>query len=88
VAISLELYVEPNAIVVPTTAVVLGQQGPYAFVVKPDRTTEVRNVKVERNAGDLVVIADGLHEGEQVVTEGQLRLTAGAKVQIKSTRGT
>jgi multidrug efflux system membrane fusion protein len=87
VAASLELYVEPNALVVPTAAVITGQQGPYVFVVKPDRTTEVRNVKVARNAGDQVVIADGLREGDQVVTEGQLRLTAGAKVQIKQPPG-
>jgi len=83
VAVSLELYIEPNALVVPTAAVITGQQGPYVFVVKPDRTTEVRNVKVARNAGDQIVIAEGLSEGDQVVTEGQLRLTAGAKVQIK-----
>jgi membrane fusion protein, multidrug efflux system len=80
---SLELYVEPDALVVPSSAVVSGQQGSYVFVVKPDRTTEIRDVRVSRPAGDLTVLAGGVEPGEQVVTEGQLRLTAGAKVQIK-----
>ena len=80
---SLQLYIEPDALVVPSSAVVSGQQGSYVFVVKPDRTTEIRDVRVSRPAGDLTVLAGGVEPGEQVVTEGQLRLTAGAKVQIK-----
>jgi multidrug efflux system membrane fusion protein len=84
---ALELYVEPDALVVPSTAVVTGQQGSYVFVVKPDRTTEVRDVRVARPAGDVTVLAGGLEPGEQVVTEGQLRLTAGAKVLIKPPAG-
>jgi multidrug efflux system membrane fusion protein len=84
---SLQLYVEPNALVVPSAAVVTGQQGSYVFVVKPDRTTEIRDIRVARPAGDLTVLAGGLEPGEQVVTEGQLRLTAGAKVSIKPTGG-
>jgi membrane fusion protein, multidrug efflux system len=83
IKVSLELYVEPDALVVPSSAVVSGQQGSYVFVVKPDRTTEIRDVRVSRPAGDLTVLAGGVEPGEQVVTEGQLRLTAGAKVQIK-----
>lgn len=83
VHVSLELYVQPDALVVPSTAVVAGQQGSYVFVVKPDRTTEIRDVRVARAAGDVTVLEGGLEPGEQVVTEGQLRLTAGAKVMIK-----
>jgi multidrug efflux system membrane fusion protein len=81
---SLELYVEPDALVVPSSAVISGQQGSFVFVVKPDRTTEIRDVRISRPAGDLTVLAGGVEPGEQVVTEGQLRLTAGAKVEIKS----
>ncbi|HTC25038.1 MAG TPA: efflux RND transporter periplasmic adaptor subunit [Gemmatimonadales bacterium] len=83
VHVALELYVQPDALVVPSTAVVAGQQGSYVFVVKPDRTTEVRDVRVARPAGDVTVLEGGIEPGEQVVTEGQLRLTAGAKVMIK-----
>ena len=84
---ALELYVEPEALVVPSTAVVTGQQGSYVFVVKPDRTTEIRDVRIARPAGDFTVLAGGVEPGEQVVTEGQLRLTAGAKVLIKPPAG-
>jgi multidrug efflux system membrane fusion protein len=87
VSASLQLYVDPDALVVPISAVVTGQQGPYVFVVKPDQTTEVRNVKVARNTNDVAILTDGVKEGDQVVTEGQLRLTAGAKVQIKPPAG-
>ena len=83
VKVALELYVQPDALVVPSTAVVAGQQGSYVFVVKPDRTTEIRDVRVARPAGDVTVLEGGIEPGEQVVTEGQLRLTAGAKVMIK-----
>jgi len=87
VTASLELYVDSAAVVVPSAAVIPGQQGPYVFVVRADRTTEPRDVKVARTAGEVTVVAEGLRPGEQVVTEGQLRLTAGAKVQIKSSAG-
>lgn len=87
VSVSLQLYVEPDALVVPTAAVLNGQQGAYVYVVKPDQTTEVRDVRVARPAGDVTVLAGGVEPGERVVTEGQLRLTAGAKVQIKPPTG-
>lgn len=73
-----------NAIVVPARAVQTGQQGQYVYVVKPDQTVEVRPVTVGVAVGDEVVIAEGLAPGLQVVTDGQLRLTPGAKVTIKS----
>lgn len=83
VVVSLQLEVDDAALVVPSTAVVEGQQGAYVFVVKSDQTTEVRNVRVARAAGDVTVLDGGVEPGERVVTEGQLRLTAGAKVEVK-----
>jgi multidrug efflux system membrane fusion protein len=61
-----------------------GPNGQYVFVVKPDMTTEVRKVTVQRIEGDSAIIATGLEKGERVVTQGQLRLGAGAKVVVKS----
>jgi multidrug efflux system membrane fusion protein len=61
-----------------------GAQGPYVFVVKPDSTVENRRVVVARTQGSDTVIASGLQPGEQVVTDGQPRLTSGAKVEIRS----
>jgi len=78
----LTLATEANAIVAPTGAVQNGQQGTYAFVVKSDATVESRPVTVARNAADGVVIAKGLAAGETVVTDGQLRLSPGAKIEV------
>jgi multidrug efflux system membrane fusion protein len=74
---------DPTAVVVPTTAVQVGQQGQYAYVVKPDKTVEYRAVTVERTAGLETVIKSGLKPAETVVTDGHLRLVAGTRVSIK-----
>jgi membrane fusion protein, multidrug efflux system len=87
VATKLELFVEQNALVVPTPAVVTGQQGTYVYVVTDSGTAQQRPVRVERTAGDLTVIASGLRDGEQVVTDGQARLTPNAKVVLNTPQG-
>jgi multidrug efflux system membrane fusion protein len=79
---NLKLYDQTDALVVPTQAVQTGPNGQFVFVVKPDMTTEVRSVEVERSDGADAIIAKGLHKGEQVVITGQLRLAPGAKVTI------
>ena len=84
VNVALTLTEEPNAIAVPTQAIQTGQQGSYVFVVKPDLTAELRPVKVERNIDNQAVIESGLSAGEKVVTDGQIRLVPGAKVEIKN----
>ena len=80
VNIVLTLHDEPAAVVTPSAAVQSGPNGQYVFVVKPDQTVELRNIKVARADGDETVVASGLAAGEQVVTVGQLRLTPGTKV--------
>ena len=80
VTVSLKLYDQKGAIVVPAQAVQTGPDGQYVFVVRPDMTTEVRKVTVERAEGDNAIIAKGLQNGEQIVTRGQLRLAPGVKV--------
>ncbi|MGC2321200.1 MAG: efflux RND transporter periplasmic adaptor subunit, partial [Terriglobales bacterium] len=84
VNVALTLNQQSNAIVVPTQAIVTGQQGAFVFVVKPDLTAEARPVKVDRNIDNESVIASGLSAGEKVVTDGQIRLVTGAKVEIKN----
>ena len=78
----LTLAVDQNAIVAPAGAVQNGQQGSYAFVVKADDTVESRPVTVARTAPEGSVIEKGLSAGERVVTDGQLRLIPGARVEI------
>jgi multidrug efflux system membrane fusion protein len=81
VTVSLTLREEKDVVVVPSQALQTGPHGQFVFVVKPDQTVEVREVKVERTRGADAVIAAGLAPGEVVVTEGQLRLNAGVKVR-------
>jgi multidrug efflux system membrane fusion protein len=87
VNVNVTLSSEPNAIVTPSLAVQVGQQGTYVFVLKPDQTVDLRSVAVERTSGDQSVIKSGLHPGETVVTDGQLRLVPGSRVSIKNADG-
>ena len=82
VDVTLELAIQPQALVVPSTAVMEGQQGSQVFVVTGD-TVSLRKVKVERAVGNLSIIRKGLEPGELVVTVGQLRLNPGSRVEIK-----
>jgi multidrug efflux system membrane fusion protein len=75
-----------SAVVVPAVAVQPGQQGAFVFVVKPDLTVESRPVKVGRRVAGDVVIDEGLRAGERIVTDGQLRLTPGARIEVKPSR--
>jgi multidrug efflux system membrane fusion protein len=77
------LTTQPNAIVVPTQSIQTGQKGQYVFVIKNDLTVEDRPVTVGRTLNSETVIDKGLQAGEKVVTDGQLRLVPGAKVQMK-----
>jgi multidrug efflux system membrane fusion protein len=72
-----------DAIVVPSQAVQTGQQGPYVFVVKQDMTADFRPVTPGETNQGFTVVLKGVNLGEQVVTDGQLRLAPGVKVEIK-----
>jgi multidrug efflux system membrane fusion protein len=82
VNVVLTIGAESGVTVVPTEAVQTGQQGSYAFVVKADQTVENRALTVGRTIGRETVIAKGIAPGETVVTDGQLRLVPGFKVEI------
>ena len=84
VRVSLELAVEANTVAVPTRAVLAGQQGSYVFVVGDDKVAKVRPVSPGRVVGDFTTIADGIKPGEQVVVDGQSRLTPNAHVDVKA----
>lgn len=73
-----------NALLIPSEAVQSGQRGTYVYVVKADSTVESRAVVTGRTVEGLVVVESGLAAGETVVTDGQLRLSPGAKVRVKS----
>jgi len=81
--VTLRLRTETNATVVPSQAIQSGQQGQYVFVVKPDATVESRPVVVAFANGPITVVRQGVRAGERVVTDGQLRLVPGARVDVK-----
>ena len=83
--VRLRLYEQVDATVVPAAAVANSQTGSYCYVVKPDTTVEVRPVQIGRTWRELTVIASGLQPGETVVTDGQIRLSPGAKAVIRET---
>jgi multidrug efflux system membrane fusion protein len=83
VGVTLVLGVQADALVIPEQAILTAQQGTFVFVVDPDGTAKQRPVTVERTVDSLAVIADGLEPGSLVVTDGQLRLTPEAKVDIR-----
>jgi multidrug efflux system membrane fusion protein len=83
VNVATTLTTQKGAVVVPSQTVQTGQAGTYVFVVRPDMTAETRFVKIGSIVGGDTVIAEGLQTGEKVVTDGQLGLVNGAKVQVK-----
>jgi multidrug efflux system membrane fusion protein len=83
VNVTVTLTKDPSAVVVPTAAIQVGQQGQYTFVVKPDRSVEYRAVEVERTNGMESVVKSGLKPAETVVTDGHLRLVAGSRISVK-----
>ena len=80
----LTLTTRNDAVLVPSMAIQVGQEGKFVYVVKPDMTVESRPVVPGMSVGADVVIDKGLAAGENVVTEGQLRLVPGAKVQVSN----
>jgi membrane fusion protein, multidrug efflux system len=86
VRVTLLLTTRPHATVVPNQAVQTGQDGQFVYVVKQDRTVEMRPVVTGTRVDQELVIDRGLQPGETVVTEGQLRLTPGSHVQVQESR--
>jgi multidrug efflux system membrane fusion protein len=77
------LLTSRTAIVVPSQAIQPGQQGPYVFVVKPDQTVESRQIVPGTRLGAETIVEQGLKPAERVVTDGQLRLVPGARIEVR-----
>jgi multidrug efflux system membrane fusion protein len=82
VNVSVLVRTDPNALIITPAAIQAGQNGTYVFVIKDDNTAEARPVTVDRTVGGMAVVSKGLSPGEKVVTDGQLRLSNGTRVQI------
>jgi multidrug efflux system membrane fusion protein len=86
VRVTLQLTTRPNAVVVPNQAVQTGQDGQFVYVVKDDKTVEMRPVVTSTRVDQELVVDSGLQPGETIVTEGQLRLAPGSRVQVRDGR--
>ena len=81
VNVSMQLYEQPDAIVVPSQALQTGPDGQYVYVIGAELLAEVRKVSVQRSDGERAIVS-GVKKGERVVTRGQLRLGPKTRVQI------
>jgi len=86
VNVALMLATVPGAILVPSQAINQGQDGQYVYVVTREFTAQIKPVIIGEVMDGQTVILKGIAPGERVVTDGQLRLTPGAKVTIKDTK--
>jgi multidrug efflux system membrane fusion protein len=84
VDVILVLTVQPDVVVVPSRAIQTGQHGQYVYVMRPDSTVESRPVTAGRTLDGETAVPKGLQPGEKVVTDGQLRLAPGMRVQVKT----
>ncbi len=82
-SVRLTLATLADATVAPSQAVQTGQQGQYVFVVKSDGTADLRPIKAGVTYNGMTVIEQGVRPGEQVVTDGQMRLLPGARVEVR-----
>jgi len=82
VNVSVRLYEQSDAIVIPSQAVQTGPDGQYVYIVGKDMLVDVRKIEVQRTDGERTIVASGLSRGERVVTQGQLRLGPKTRVRI------
>ena len=87
VRVVLRMSMRSNAIVVPNQAIQTGQNGTFVYVVRPNRTVEVRDITASMRVDQDMVVDSGLQAGETVVTEGQLRLAPDSRVAVRDGRG-
>ncbi len=83
----LHLTTQKGGLVVPTSVIQRGPNGPYAFVIRPDDTVEIRPVKVSTSDKDETLVVSGLQVGERVVVDGQYKLQAGSHIKLGESSG-
>lgn len=81
VSVRVLLRTDHGATIVPSRAVLRGQNGPYVYAVKGDSTVEMRPVKVGESVDGLTSVLSGLSPDETVVVAGQARIAPGTRVK-------
>ena len=84
VNVRMKVRTDKSVLTIPAGALQQGNQGAFLYVILPDDTAAVKQVKVGARSGDRVAILEGLMAGDRVVLEGTDRLRAGAKVRVIS----
>jgi multidrug efflux system membrane fusion protein len=82
VNVSVRLYEQADALIVPSTAVQTGPDGQYVYVVNSEMVADLRRIAVQRTDGERTIVAKGLAKDELVVVRGQLRLGPKSRVQL------
>jgi multidrug efflux system membrane fusion protein len=83
----LVLTTRKDATIAPSSVVQRGPQGTYAYVIKPDKSVEMRTIKIGQTENNQTIIEDGLKPGEDVVVDGQYKLQPGTRVAITAPQG-
>jgi len=84
VNVLLTLSEQLNATVVPAHSIITTQEGSYVYVVKANKNVEQRTVVPNRTIDNDTVVDKGLQPGEVIVTDGQVNLVPGAKIEVKN----
>lgn len=87
VSVRIVLKIEPEALVVPETAVQPGQDSSFVYLIDDQSRVQVQPVKISRQIGSDIVIAEGLKAGDQVITEIPQALQTGAAVRVADADG-
>jgi multidrug efflux system membrane fusion protein len=87
VKVRMQTGLVPQGVVIAQEAVTRGPKGPFAYVVTPEKTVEMRPLELGGSYNNETVVARGVKPGETVVLEGQIKLAPGMKVKIAETRG-
>ena len=87
VNVRMVLTIDPEAVVVPEAAVQPGQDGSFVYLIDENSRVKVQPVKVARQIGAEVVIAEGIKAGDRVITEIPQALTPGGQVRIAGEAG-
>jgi multidrug efflux system membrane fusion protein len=77
------LKVRSNVTTVPAQVAQRGLNGTFAYVIKPDQSVEQRPIKIGYTRDGVTVVDEGLQADELVVLDGQYKLRAGARVQVR-----
>ncbi len=73
---------EQNAVVIPTAALQMGNEGHFVWVLNSENKVSKHLVTPGIQDSQNVVIRAGISAGDRVVTDGIDRLTEGAKVEV------